>query len=338
MNGAELDFSLPGKGRIGEQTLAMLAECGLALSVRSPRSYSGSIPALPGLVAHLQRASDIVEQVRSGNADIGITGRDILAESGADESEIITLMDDLGYSRARLVIAVPDAWFDVVAMADLAEVALDLRTQGRALRVATSFPALTRKFLIANGVYNLRVVTTSGSVEAAPGLGSADIICDIVQTGSALSQNRLRALPDGQVMQSAACLIGNTMALQGSARKRQITGRLLEYLEAHMAAGQAYTITANICGDSERAIARFILDDLDLAGIKGPTVAPVYDKNGQGGWYAITVTIARDRLVDAVAHLRSAGAVSILARRVDYAFAASCRAQVAMLDKLGVGD
>ena len=338
MTATELDFTLPSKGRIGEQTLAMLAGCGLALSLRSPRSYAATIPALPGVAAHLQRASDTVEQVRSGNADLGITGRDILVESGVELDDVIVLWDDLGYSRARLAIAVPDAWVDVVSMGDLAEVALELRGGGRALRVATSFPALTRNFLVEHGVYNLRVVTTSGSVEAAPGLGSADIVCDIVETGSALRQNRLRELPDGVVMRSAACLIGNAAALRASPAKRRLAGRMLEYIEAHLAAGDAYTITANVAGPSPESVAASVLGDLDLAGIKGPTVSPVYEKSGQSGWYAITVTIARDRLIDAVAHLRSVGAASIIARRVDYLFGQSSAARARMLEKLGISE
>ncbi|MDE2936646.1 MAG: ATP phosphoribosyltransferase [Chloroflexota bacterium] len=338
MSADRLDFTVPSKGRIGEQTMAMLARCGLAVSMRSPRSYAGTVPALPGVAAHLQRASDIVEQVRSGNADLGITGRDILAESGAGSDEVVVLWDDLGYSRARLAIAVPDAWVDVVSVADLAEVALELRGGGRALRVATSFPALTRNFLIEHGVYNLRVVNTSGSVEAAPSLGSADIVCDIVETGSALRQNRLRELPDGVVMRSAACLIGNVAALRADSAKRELAGRMLEYIEAHLAAAEAYTITANVSGASPEAVAASILGDLDLSGIKGPTVSPVYEKSGQASWYAITVTIARDRLIDAVAHLRSAGAASIIARRVDYLFGESSAAKARMLEKLGIGE
>ena len=338
MSGGQLDFTVPSKGRIGDQTMAMLAGCGLAVSMRSPRSYAGSIPALPGVIAHLQRASDIVEQVRSGNADMGITGLDILAESGVDDNDVIVLWEDLGFSRARLAIAVPDAWVDVVSIADLAEVALEFRAKGRALRVATSFPALTRNFLIEQGVYNLRVVNTSGSVEAAPSLGSADIVCDIVETGSALRQNRLRELPDGVVMRSAACLIGNSAALRADPAKRELAGRMLEYIEAHLAGAEAYTITANVAGSSPESVAASILGDLDLSGIKGPTVSSVYEKTGQASWYAITVTIARDRLIDAVAHLRSAGAASIIARRVDYLFGESSDARSRMLRKLGVAE
>ena len=338
MNEVILDLALPSKGRIGDQTANLLSACGLALAVPNARSYSGSIPALPGVAVHLQRAADIVEQVRSGNADLGITGRDILAESGAAEEEAMILFGDLGFARARLMIAVPDAWIDVTAMADLAEVAMHLRDRGRQLRVATSFPALTRAFLISHSVYNLQIVTTSGSVEAAPGLGSADIICDIVETGSALRSNRLRALPDGEVVSSAACLIGNRPALAASPAKQGITGRLLEYVEAHLAAADTFTVTANVGGDSPAAVAASILGDAELSGIKGPTVAPVFTKSGGGGWYEIAVTVGRDRLIDAVAHLRAAGAVSIAAHRAEYMFAEHSKAHNAMLDRLGQRD
>src|SRR5215467_4253435 len=113
-------LALPNKGALEAATLHFLTECGLKVSRSNPRQYLAQIKSMPGLEVVFQRATDIPELVASGDATLGITGYDILAEHrgyGDDESEertdgeeAVLLERDLGYGGCRLVIAVPETW------------------------------------------------------------------------------------------------------------------------------------------------------------------------------------------------------------------------------------
>ena len=122
------------------------------------------------------RTGDVIEFVNDGVADAGVTGGDILAESGVE----LPVLRQLGYGRCRLVAATPaDSPYE--AIADLAGV-----------RIATSHPNVTRRFFAEQGI-PVEVISLSGAVEVAPRLGLADAIVDLVSTGSTLAMNGLRA-------------------------------------------------------------------------------------------------------------------------------------------------
>src|SRR5258708_33060778 len=122
-------LALPGKGALETATLAFLAECGMKVSRSNPRQYLAHIASMPDLEVVFQRAADIPTLVQDGDATLGITGYDILAEhrgNGEEESEeesddddLIVLERDLGYGSCRLVVAVPETWIDVSTFADL---------------------------------------------------------------------------------------------------------------------------------------------------------------------------------------------------------------------------
>jgi ATP phosphoribosyltransferase len=186
-----LRLAVPNKGRLVEPTLALLHASGLMFDEHD-RS----------LVAHVQnqpldilfvRTGDVVEFVADGVADAGVTGADILAESGVE----LPVISRLGYGRCRLAAAVP-ADAAAQAVEDLA-----------GLRVATSHPRLTRRFF-ADRAIPVEVVPLSGAVEVAPRLGLADAIVDLVSTGSTLSMNGLR--PIGDVLESEAVLVAGPHA------------------------------------------------------------------------------------------------------------------------------
>ena len=101
----------------------------------------------------------------------------------------------------------PNDWIDVQTIADLEEVAFNIRLKkNRRLRVATKYPNLTNNFLISKGVTQYKLITSLGATETYPFIGSAEIITDITSTGKTLQDNDLRVLKDGLILKSSACL------------------------------------------------------------------------------------------------------------------------------------
>ena len=145
-NKTELSLALPSKGTLEISTMSFLEACGLRVDKSSPRQYTASMPALPGLEVLFQRAADIVDKVKNGSVALGITGYDIVAEVKEEGDPLIILHPALGYGKCELSVAVPDSWIDVSSIDDLADVALLMREKGKMLRVATKFTNLTREF------------------------------------------------------------------------------------------------------------------------------------------------------------------------------------------------
>ena len=115
-------------------------------------------------------------------------------ESRLERGESVLIHKDLGFGNSKLVIAVPDAWLDVTSMADLADIALEFRSKGRDLRIASKYQRLVKRFLNQNDVNYVSMVYVSGGLEAAPVIGYADVIADITATGTTLRENDLRIL------------------------------------------------------------------------------------------------------------------------------------------------
>ena len=151
---------------------------------------------------------EIAREVGAGRIDAGITGEDLVREGFADSETRLALAARLGFGRADVVVAVPDAWYDVETMADLGEVAAGFRARhGRRLRIATKYWRLTqRHFSQEHGIQLYRIIESLGATEGAPAAGQADAIVDITSTGSTLRANRLKVLEDGVILKSEACL------------------------------------------------------------------------------------------------------------------------------------
>ena len=122
-----------------------------------------------------------------------------MAEHRAEDDDVVVVHPELGFQRCALVLAVPEGWVDVSAVADLADVAAELRRAGRELRVATKYVNLTRQFLYDRGITYFNLVEVSGALEAAPALDTADIICDLTSSGVTLRENRLKTIAGGTV-------------------------------------------------------------------------------------------------------------------------------------------
>ena len=317
-----LRLLVPSKGRIGEQTLDFFAACGLDVVRPNSRAYEAMFPTVPNVAILFQRAWQMVEQIRNGDADAGITGYDILSEMRQEGDNLVVVAEDLGYSQGRLAIAVPEEWIDVRTLTDLAEVALEFRERGRVLRIATTFPSQTRQFLFQQGITYFQVVQAEGGLEAAPTLGYADIIVDLVSTGATLKDNRLKMIEHGVILETQACFVGNRERLRASAAKREALRQILELIEASQSAEPYSTLTANMQGDSAEAIAAKLAAFPEVGGLLGPTIARVLARDEQDdSWFAVTVQVKSRDLLSAVASLRQADCMSVSVTSPHYIFA-----------------
>jgi len=329
-----LRLALPSDGELYEPSLAFLKACGLPLERASARRYTGVLGGLRGATVLLQRMADITHKVQEGSAELGIVGLDRFLEYRREESPVALVMEDLGFGSCELVVAVPDTWLDISSMDDLADLSLELRQQGKQLRVATKYPRLVERYFLSRGINYFTLVPASGALEAAPAAGYADMIADISSTGTTLRENRLKTLEDGTILSSQACLIGNLKLLAERPEALRLARAVLERMEAYLMAGNYYRITSNIRGRSPEEVASHILSRPELSGLQGPTVAPVFGADSEG-WYEVSLIVPREQLLEAVDHLRHAGATDIASVQVNYLFRERCHAYEHLLQLLG---
>ncbi len=226
-----LVLAVPSKGRLMEQTSALLAAAGLQLrKTGHERGYRGEIDGLDGVDVTFISASEIAAHLKTGRAHLGVTGEDLVREHMADTDDRVTLVKKLGFGHADVVVAVPSGWIDVRNMADLDRIAQPFRRiHGRWYRVATKYLNTTRRFFAAMGVTDYRLVESLGATEGTPAAGTADLIVDITSTGETLRANGLKILDDGVILKSEANLVVSNTAgwTPGTERTRdEILARL----------------------------------------------------------------------------------------------------------------
>jgi ATP phosphoribosyltransferase len=260
--------------------------------------------------------------VRQGSVDFGLTGLDVYSEKcSEDAAQVLVLHDSLDFSHCRLSLAVPEEWSRIETVADLAALAADA---DRPLRVATKFPELTGRFLAAQAITPYELVEVEGTLEIAPAIGYADLIADLVSTGTTLRDNHLREVEDGTILNSQAILIANRAALQARPEVLQMARDLLEYIEAHLRAEECQLVFANMRGNSPEEIAGRMLDQRELSGLQGPTISPIIPNNGTGDgstrWYAVNIVVRKERLSQTIAALRAVGGSGVVVAPVTYIF------------------
>ncbi|WP_031551621.1 ATP phosphoribosyltransferase [Parvularcula oceani] len=287
---ARLRLAVQKKGRLADDSFDLLARCGLKASQSRTRLYA-RIAELP-IDLLLVRDDDIPGLVASGSSDLGIIGGNVFEEEaltgGAGEAEIIL---PLGFSRCRLCIAVRKSQ-DYAGPQDLA---------GKT--VATSYPALTERWMRENGVDG-RTVTMNGAVEIAPRLGVADAICDIVSTGGTLDANGLKVAET--IFRSEALLIGGGGTLPPA--KQATLDALLARMRGVMRSRDAKYVMMN----APRSAVDAIRDV--LPGADSPTVL---DLAGAGDMVALHV-LSTDAVVwEHLEELKALGASAILVLDVD---------------------
>jgi ATP phosphoribosyltransferase len=273
-----LRLAIPNKGRLVEPTVNLLRDAGLV--------FEAGERALVARVQNYEldilfvRTNDIVEFVCDGVAELGITGLDLVAESGSTVPQVRTL----GFGRCRLTIAVPnDSPYRVPA--DLA-----------GLRVATSHMNLTRRYFAERSI-PVDVIPVSGAAEVAPRLGLAEAIVDLVSTGSTMVVNGLR--PIEEVFASEAVLLANGAALE---RDGAVLTQVETMLSATLAARDRKYLMMNA---PEAKLAE--LEDL-LPGLESPSIIPLAHK----GMVAIHSVVDADAVWSLLPRLKAAGASGIL--------------------------
>ena len=273
-----LRLAVPNKGRLVEPTLALLHDAGLVFEEHD-RSLVARVQNFD-LDILFVRTSDVIEFVGDGVADLGVTGVDLLAETGSD----LPLVRPLGYGRCRLAAAVPS---------DSAIVAIDGLAGSR---VATAHPNTTRRFFLERRI-DVDVIPISGAVEVAPRLGLAEAIVDLVSTGSTLQMNGLRPIAD--VLASEAILVANRTA---QVERAEDLGAIDTMLSAVLAARGRKYLMMNAPATK--------LDELSalLPGLESPSVIPLTHQ----GMIAIHAVIDADAVWSLLPRLKSAGASGIL--------------------------
>lgn len=274
----KLRIAVQSKGRLNEDTMTLLAEAGVKVS-SSKRTLLVSARNFPIEILFL-RDDDIPQTVADGVADIGIVGLNELVERGAAAD----IVRHLGFGACRLSIATPKD-FPYTGVACLS-----------GLKIATSYPAILRRFLDENGVEaEIHVIT--GSVEISTGIGLADAIFDIVSSGSTLVSNNLKEVET--VLRSDAVLIA-TPGLSDA--KRAILDDLIFRINAVMSAMEKKYVLMN----APRAAVDAIVSV--LPGIKSPTIMPL----AQEGWCSIHTVLDEQCFWDIIGRLKAAGAEGIL--------------------------
>ena len=326
----EIRLALPSKGLLAEAALELLADAGLGVYHPNPRQYKATIPSLPGLVVIFQRPGDIVVSVRDGGVDFGLTGRDQVAERQGPEGKVITIHPALGFGACTLNVIAPEAWAEVNSMADLEKMQSGL---DRPLRVATKFPQLSAVFFRRHGLERVVFIDAEGTLEIAPTIGYADLITDLVSTGTTLRDNRLKNLEDGQILASQAVLIANRASLKTNERALGMARMLLEYIVAHLRAKENVSIFANMRGDNVESIAERMFGQSVIGGLQGPTLSPVITRQGER-WYAANLIVRKDQLSQAITELRRIGGSGVVVTPVIYIFEEEPEEYLALLRQM----
>ena len=280
-------IAFPKKGRLSERALALFEKAGLRPGYRADRALVANLGA--DFQAIFVRAEDIPEYLADGAADLGVTGADLVAESGRDVTELL----DLGFGPCRVVVAVRDE-SEIRGAEDVPS----------GTRVATSFPRIARSYFQSLGI-DIEIATVSGSTEIAPHLGVADVIVDLTTTGSTLEMNNLREV--GTIMTSTARLWA-APGVNDDAWKAKTVEELSTALESVLRAQAKRYLMANVPKDR--------LDEVRevLPGINGATIVEVLDG---GGWVAAHAVVDADEVYQTITRLKALNAEGILVTPIE---------------------
>lgn len=277
----KIKIAIPSKGRISEPSINILEKAGLGLIDKNNRKLI-SKTFNENIEVMFARASDIPKFVNNGVADMGITGVDLINESEAEVAELL----DLRFGQTKLVLAAPEE-SNIKSTDDITEDMI----------VATEFPVLTRKYLNEKGL-DLKIIKLSGSTEAAPFIGIADLITDLTSTGTTLKMNHLKIIDN--ILDSTIKLIANKESLETRS----------ELIEA-----VSTSIKGVLDADRKKLIMMNVKDD-DLNNVKkvmpsmgGLTISEVLSDEKT---VAVQAVIDEKEVFELVNDLRNAGAKDIL--------------------------
>jgi len=278
MSNEKLKIAIQKSGRLYEDSVKLLQECGIELrNVKDRlRTESDTFP----MEIFFLRDDDIPQYVEDGVADIGIVGENVLLEKNK-KTEIV---EKLGFGKCRLSIAIPrnETYSGATSL------------EGK--RIATSYPFLVGEYLKKNNV-NAEIHEISGSVEIAPGIGLADVVADLVSSGSTLFMNGLKEAE--VILQSQSVLIRNTVL---SDEKETLLNKLLFRISAVKKSKRNKYVLLNAPNDRLEEIIAL------LPGMKSPTVLPL----AESGWSSVHTVLKEDEFWEKIEILKNAGAEGIL--------------------------
>ena len=273
-----LRIAIQKSGRLFDDSVAILKECGIDLRNVKDRlkTESDNFP----MEVFFLRDDDIPQYVEDAVADIGIVGENVVYE----KSKSVEVVEKLGFGKCRLSLAIPRA----------------VEFQGAGFlngkRIATSYPNLVNQYLRQNKI-EAEIHEISGSVEIAPGIGLADVVCDLVSSGSTLFMNGLKEVQT--ILQSQAVLIRNRNLDQA---KLQLLNKLLFRIKAVRKAKRNKYVLLNAPNEKLQDIINL------LPGMKSPTVLPL----AESGWSSVHSVLSEDEFWDKIEQLKAAGAQGIL--------------------------
>ncbi|KAK7246898.1 hypothetical protein RIF29_41768 [Crotalaria pallida] len=336
----EIRLGLPSKGRMSADTLDLLKNCQLSVKQVNPRQYVAEIPELSNFEVWFQRPKDIVRKLVSGDLDLGIVGLDTFSEHGQGNEDLIIVHEALDYGDCRLSLAIPryGIFESINSIKELAK--MPQWTENKPLRVATGFTYLGPKFMEENGLKYVTFSTADGALEAAPAMGIADAILDLVSSGTTLRENNLKEIEGGVVLESQAVLVASRKSLVQRKGALETTHEILERLEAHLRAIGQFQVTANMRGNSAEELAERVLSQPSLCGLQGPTISPVFRKGDDGkavvDYYAIVVCVPKKALYKSMRQLRAIGGSGVLVSPLTYIFDEETPRWRQLLSKLGM--
>jgi len=272
-----LKIAVQKSGRLFEDSIKLLKDCGIDINNgnKQLKAVAQNFP----LEIYFLRDDDIPQYVFDGVADIGIVGENVVLEKEKDVETVYRL----GFGKCRLSLAI-----------NKNEEYIANYLQGK--RIATSYPVLLQKYLDENKI-TAEIHEISGSVEIAPGIGLAEVICDLVSSGSTLFMNGLKEVET--ILESQAVLVRNKSL---DKEHLELVNKLLFRIRSVKKAKRNKYILLNAPNDQLSKIFEL------LPGMKSPTVLPLAEE----GWSSVHSVLSEDEFWEKIEQLKAAGAQGIL--------------------------
>lgn len=274
----KLRIAIQKSGRLNEDSLKILKECGISID-NGKDQLKASSRNFPLEVFYL-RNGDIPQYLKDGVVDIAIIGENVLFEKG----DGIAVAEKLGFSKCKVSMAIPKS----------EGYSGNLDFKGK--RIATSYPNTVKKFLDKWGV-EADIHVINGSVEIAPNIGLADAICDIVSSGSTLFKNNLKEVE--VLLKSEAVLAISPKINQ---ERNTILEKLRFRIQSVLQARKNRYVLMNVPNDNLDKVIKI------LPGMRSPTVLPLAEE----GWSSVHTVINKDTFWEVIDELKGIGAEGIL--------------------------
>lgn len=269
------------KGHLEEPTVRLLEDSGIGIVNKEARQLFARTRD-PEVELVFVRAQDIPDLVTKGAVDLGVTGRDLVEESGSDVAELL----ELGYGFARIIVATQEK--------SGIKTSQDVKP---GMRVATEFPGLAKRYFEEKGV-KVEIVRVTGAAEITPLMGVADLIVDVTSTGTTLRTHGLEIVDT--ILESSARLIANPRSLQE--KKSKIEGIVTAMKSVVQARGRKLVLM-NVPQAKLAEIRRI------MPGMAGPTVSKV---EAAEPMLAVQAVVEAKRVDEVVRRAKQAGARDIL--------------------------